>query len=39
MAGVGVWLIGARGSAATTVVAGAAAIRAGLATAHPDGRL
>ncbi|GLW07146.1 myo-inositol-1-phosphate synthase [Microtetraspora sp. NBRC 13810] len=31
MAAVGVWLIGARGSVATTVVAGAAAIRAGLA--------
>ncbi|MDH2426321.1 inositol-3-phosphate synthase [Sphaerisporangium sp. TRM90804] len=29
---VGVWLVGARGSVATTVVAGAAALRAGLAT-------
>lgn len=29
--GTGVWLIGARGSVATTVVAGAAAVRAGLA--------
>ncbi|MGP3956516.1 inositol-3-phosphate synthase [Nonomuraea sp. 3N208] len=32
MAGVGVWLIGARGSVATTVVTGAAAIKAGLAS-------
>ncbi|WP_419995122.1 inositol-3-phosphate synthase [Streptomyces boninensis] len=31
----GVWLIGARGSVATTVVAGAAAVRAGIAS--PDG--
>jgi myo-inositol-1-phosphate synthase len=31
--GTGVWLIGARGSVATTVVAGAAAVRAGLAPA------
>ncbi|HZB33508.1 MAG TPA: inositol-3-phosphate synthase [Streptosporangiaceae bacterium] len=30
---IGVWLIGARGSVATTVVAGAAAVRAGLAPA------
>ncbi|MQY05970.1 inositol-3-phosphate synthase [Actinomadura macrotermitis] len=29
--GVGVWLVGARGSVATTAVAGAAALRAGLA--------
>ena len=29
--GVGVWLVGARGSVATTAIAGAAAIRAGLA--------
>ncbi|MFC4588522.1 inositol-3-phosphate synthase [Sphaerisporangium corydalis] len=29
---VGVWLVGARGSVATTVVTGAAALRAGLAT-------
>ncbi|NRQ37247.1 myo-inositol-1-phosphate synthase [Nonomuraea sp. NN258] len=35
MAGIGVWLIGARGSVATTVITGAAAIRAGLA--GPDG--
>ena len=38
----GVWLIGARGSVATTVIAGAAAIRTGLAaptgcvTEQPD---
>jgi myo-inositol-1-phosphate synthase len=31
--GTGVWLIGARGSVATTVVAGAAAVRSGLAPA------
>ncbi len=29
--GIGVWLVGARGSVATTAVAGAAAVRAGLA--------
>ena len=31
MGKIGVWLIGARGSVATTAVAGAAAMRAGLA--------
>ena len=30
---VGVWLIGARGSIATTVVAGAAAVKSGLSPA------
>ncbi|TML21393.1 MAG: myo-inositol-1-phosphate synthase, partial [Actinobacteria bacterium] len=38
----GVWLIGARGSVATTTIVGALALRAGLTephgcvTAHPD---